>query len=78
MIPLLSCRIPPREETSITLYDGGFIEIEQTPPEGETTFPVRINAEDVATIQDILEKMRHHKGPEPAPAAQHKTADVEK
>ncbi len=70
MNKIISYRIPPRDETTITLYDNGIIEIEQPPPDGEMTFPVRINTEDIATVHDILDKMRHHEVQEPETTAQ--------
>ena len=71
MNEIISYRIPPRDETTITLFDSGFIEIAQPPPDGEMTFPVRINTGDIATVQDILDKLRHHEVQGPETPAQH-------
>ncbi len=65
MKELLSYRIPARDETVVTLYDENFIEITQTSPLGEDAVPVRVDCEDIATLQDLLDKLRRYKGTEP-------------
>jgi hypothetical protein len=66
MKELISYRIPPRDETVVTLYDENFIEITQTSPLGEDAEPVRIDYEDIATLQDLLDKLRRYKKEEAA------------
>ena len=75
---LTAYRLPPREETLVTLFDNQTVEISQTSALGEDAPPVRIDTWDLDEFIELLDMVRRYKPPaaETPPAAPKAVSEI--